>query len=107
MSDIEIRGLFWALVALVTTGVAGLGLALQPLFVLVARRGKGASTRHALGAFLGPLRATILGVLALWSGESASQDTKATLDGIALGLPLVALAIWIGTSVALLRPRSS
>lgn len=106
MSDIEIRGLFWALVALITTGVAGLGLALQPLVVLLARRGKGASTRHALGAFLGPLLATIVGGLALWLGESASHDTKATLDSIALGLPVVALAIWIGASIALLRPRT-
>lgn len=105
MSDLESRGLLWALVALITTGVAGLVLALQPLFVLRARRGKGAATRHVLGAFLGPLLATIAGALALWAGESASPDTKAMLDSIAFGLPVVALAIWIGVSVALLRSR--
>ena len=105
MSDTEIRGLYWALVALITTGVAGLGLALQPLFVLWARRGKGAATRHVLGAFLGPLLATIAGALALWLGEGPSPDTKATLDAVALGLPVLALGIWIGVSVALLRPR--
>lgn len=105
MSDIEIRGLAWALAALVTTGVAGLGLALQPIVVLLVRRGRGASPRHVLGAFLGPLLATVLGGLALWMGEVASHDTRTTLDSLALVLPVVALAIWIGASVALLRSR--
>ncbi|AKF05211.1 hypothetical protein [Sandaracinus amylolyticus] len=107
MSDIALHGFVWALVALVTTGVCGLGLALQPLFVLLARRGKGAAKRHVLGAFVGPLLATIVGGIALVVVEHASTETKQTLDSVALLVPVLALAIWVGVSAVLLRPSSA
>ncbi|WP_236607124.1 hypothetical protein [Sandaracinus amylolyticus] len=106
MSDIPFHGLVWALAALITTGVCGLGLALQPLFVLLARRGKGAARRHVLGAFVGPLLATIVGAIALFVAEHASIETKRTLDSVALLVPVLALVIWAGVSFALLRPRA-
>ncbi len=110
MSDIELYGLAWAAAALLTIAVSALGLVLQPLILFLLRRRRGAhggrvGRRQLLGTFLGPLTATIVGVVSMWWVGVVTLDTQSRLDAMAYVPPLVALVAWLGLSVWLLRAR--
>lgn len=107
MSDIALplRAVLWGMVAIGVLCVAALGLVVQPIVIWLARGGRATTSVQRVGYFLGPTLALTLAWSALVVVRYVSDAACERLDRYSPLLPLVALALWVGCTVGLLRAR--
>jgi hypothetical protein len=106
VSDVGIGpGLAFFVASLATIALGAAGLVIQPIVVATIARGSPRWGARIAAAALGPSIALAFGAVCAVAIEEASlaRETEELLDSVALAVPAIAVATWVGAQVALAR----